>query len=153
ILVLMMVFQLEFTLRNYQHSAMMYRNLAFLLPFALAGVARASGIRWSATIVAGIYMVFVELMLLILPLFPAEPKLGPVYYPVTHFVPPEFPLLLVAPAFALDLLWQRTEKWNKWLVAAVSGVLFIGVFMAVQWPFANFLMSPASRNWFFGTHY
>jgi hypothetical protein len=23
----------------------------------------------------------------------------------------------------------------------------------VQWPFADFLMSPAARNWFFGTHY
>jgi hypothetical protein len=23
----------------------------------------------------------------------------------------------------------------------------------VQWPFANFLMSPAARNWFFATRY
>jgi hypothetical protein len=23
----------------------------------------------------------------------------------------------------------------------------------VQWPFANFLISPASGNWIFGTHY
>ena len=34
----------------------------------------------------------------ILPLFPAEPKLGPVYHPVTHFIPWEFPLLLIIPA-------------------------------------------------------
>ena len=27
----------------------------------------------------------------------------------------------------------------------------MAVFAAVQWPFANFLMSPAARNWFFGT--
>ena len=25
--------------------------------------------------------------------------------------------------------------------------------LAVQWPFADFLMSPASRNWIFGTAY
>jgi hypothetical protein len=25
--------------------------------------------------------------------------------------------------------------------------------LAVQWPFANFLISPASRNWIFGTAY
>ena len=25
--------------------------------------------------------------------------------------------------------------------------------MAVQWPFADFLMSPAARNWFFGAKY
>ena len=27
------------------------------------------------------------------------------------------------------------------------------VFIAVQWPFADFLMSPQSRNWVFGTNY
>jgi hypothetical protein len=27
------------------------------------------------------------------------------------------------------------------------------VFVAVQWPFAYFLQSPASRNWVFGTQY
>jgi hypothetical protein len=89
----------------------------------------------------------------ILPLFPATPKLGPVYYPVHQFVPPEFPLLLVVPAAALDLLWSRTGSWNKWLLAAVSGVVFLGVFLAVQWPFADFLMSPAARNFFFGAKY
>ena len=26
-------------------------------------------------------------------------------------------------------------------------------FVAVQWPFASFLMTPLARNWFFGTHY
>jgi hypothetical protein len=76
-----------------------------------------------------------------------------VYYPVTQFVPPEFPLLLIVPAIALDLFWQRAERWNQWLVAAVSAVIFIAVFVAVQWPFASFLMTPAARNWFFGVKY
>jgi len=89
----------------------------------------------------------------ILPLFPAEPKLGPVYFPLTRFTPPEFPLLLIVPALALDLLWRRTPAWGEWRQAAVSGAVFLGVFAAVQWPFANFLMLPAARNWFFGTHY
>ncbi len=40
--------------------------------------------------------------------FPAEPKLGPVYRQVTHFIPWEFPLLLIVPAFAIDLILQRT---------------------------------------------
>jgi hypothetical protein len=31
--------------------------------------------------------------------------------------------------------------------------VFLIVFAGVQWPFANFLMLPAARNWFFGTHY
>ena len=29
--------------------------------------------------------------ILVLPLFPAQPKLGPVFYPVTHMVPAKFP--------------------------------------------------------------
>ena len=37
--------------------------------------------------------------------------------------------------------------------APVIGAVFLIVFVAVQWPFANFLLSPASGNWFFGTHY
>jgi hypothetical protein len=35
--------------------------------------------------------------------------------------------------------------------AATLGAASLGSFLAVQWPFANFLMSPASRNWFFAT--
>jgi hypothetical protein len=121
-----------------------------IAPVVLAVGARSSGSRWGATAVAGVYSVFVLLMSWILPLFPAEPKLGPVYFQVTHFVPPEFPLLLIVPAIALDLLWQRSERWNQWLLAAVSALVFVAAFVAVQWPFADFLMSPAARNWFFG---
>jgi hypothetical protein len=38
-------------------------------------------------------------------------------------------------------------------LAVASGALFLGVFVAVQWPFANFLMSDGARNAFFGAHY
>jgi hypothetical protein len=127
--------------------------VAMAVPFLLAGVARASGRRWAAATVAGIYSLFIAGCVWILPLFPAEPKLGPVYQPVTHFIPPEFPLLLIAPALALDILWARTESWNAWRRAIVSGVVFLAALVAAQWPFANFLMSPWSRNWFFGTMY
>jgi hypothetical protein len=90
---------------------------------------------------------------LLLPLFPAEPKLGPVYQHVTHFIPEAFPILLIAPALALDLLWQRTKNWNPWKLAAISAVVFVAVLVAIEWPFASFLMSPAARNRFFGTGY
>ncbi|PWT99654.1 MAG: hypothetical protein C5B51_26610, partial [Terriglobia bacterium] len=109
--------------------------------------------KWAATVVAGIYTTFVLLMSWILPLFPAEPKLGPVLYPTTQFTPPEFPLLLIVPAFVLDLLWARTARWGLWKQSLVSAAVFLLVFAAVQWPFADFLMSPAARNWFFGTKY
>ncbi|MBS1830058.1 MAG: hypothetical protein JST93_32460 [Acidobacteria bacterium] len=153
ILVLVMVFLMEMTTRISMHQAAFYQKLAMTVPIILLGLARASGLRWAATITAGIYTVVLCLFVWILPLFPAEPKLGPVFYPSTRFVPPEFPLLLIVPAVALDLLWGKTASWNKWLLAAVSGSLFVVLFAAVQWPFAEFLMSPGSRNWVFGTHY
>ena len=42
--------------------------------------------------------------------------------------------------------------WNRWKQAAILGAASLASFVAVQWPFANFLMSPASRNWFFATN-
>src|SRR5258708_12308499 len=53
----------------------------------------------------------------------------------------------------LDLLWNKTEQWGKWKLAALSGPAFVLSFLAAQWPFAIFLMSPAARNWFFGMAY
>ncbi|HXB68629.1 MAG TPA: hypothetical protein VNY05_10315 [Candidatus Acidoferrales bacterium] len=153
ILVTLTVVQMEITVRSLMHTAHFYYVVALVAPLVLAGVARASGYRWAATAVAGVYGVFVLLMSWILPLFPAAPKLGPVNHMVTQFVPPEFPLLLIVPAFALDLLWRRTAHWGGWRQALISGAVFLAVFTAVQWPFANFLMSPAARNWFFGAKY
>jgi hypothetical protein len=151
VIVLLLILLMEFIGRTQMHTGIYYQRLAIAIPVVLAGVARASGVRWSATILAGIYTLFLLSLVWILPLFPAEPKLGPVYYQVTRFVPPDFPLLLLVPALALDLLWQRAAHWNKWLLAALSGVLFVSLFLAAQWPFADFLMSPASRNHLFGT--
>ena len=72
---------------------------------------------------------------------------------MTHLVPAKFPILILLPALALDLLWQRTRTWKFWQVALVSGVVFTAVLFAVEWPFANFLMSKASQNRIFGTTY
>ncbi|MBI2679725.1 MAG: hypothetical protein HYX25_01810 [Candidatus Solibacter usitatus] len=153
ILVCLMILVLEYIFRIYMHSGFFYRVVAMTVPGLLAGMARASGRRWAATTVTGIYSLFILGCLWILPLFPAEPKLGPVYQQVTHFIPPEFPLLLIVPALALDMLWARTGNWSAWTRAIVSSVVFLAVMVAAQWPFASFLMSPASRNWVFGTLY
>jgi hypothetical protein len=153
ILVCLTVLEMEITARVVMHTTYFYRVVATVAPLVLAAVARTSGYRWAATAVAGVYMTFVLLMSWILPLFPAEPKLGPVLYHLTQFTPPEFPLLLIVPAFFLDLLWQHTPSWGAWKQSLVSGVLFLVSFAAVQWPFATFLNSPAARNWFFGSKY
>src|SRR5262249_2522917 len=78
---------------------------------------------------------------------------GPVYQRITHFIPLEFPLLIVAPAVAVDLLRPRLESRSIWLQAPVLGSVLLAVLWAAQRPFASFLLSPASGNWFFGTHY
>ena len=39
------------------------------------------------------------------------------------------------------------------LLVAATAAAFALVFAAVQWPFAEFLMTPWARNWFFATHH
>jgi hypothetical protein len=152
-IILLETFVLEYSGRSTQHSAQFYLVQAIVVPLSLVAVAEAAGSRMGATVVAGLYMLFYAGLVWVLPLFPAEPKLGPVYTPVTHFVPPPFPILLLAPALAIDLARERTRGWASYARALLFGVLFVGVLVAAEWPFANFLMSPASGNRFFGTHY
>ena len=135
------------------HKAACYLPVAIAVPAVLIAPAWASQWRWGCTAVAGIYMAILLAFEWILPLFPAEPKLGPVYQHITHLVPLHFPLLLIVPAIVLDLLWHKTGKWGRWKLAAVSGPVFVLSFLAAQWPFANFLMTPAARNWIFGMGY
>lgn len=144
---------LELTTRTLMHSAFFYRTVALAIPIVLAMLSRASGHPWAATIAASVYTIFLLGFQWILPLFPAEPKLGPVYVPVTYFVPPQFPLLLVLPALACDWLTQRLSHRSAWLQSAVCGLAFVAVLLAFQYPFANFLMSDGAKNWFFGSHH
>ena len=153
ILVIFMILIMEYTDRVGMHTARYYRVVATFVPVVIAGIARASHRRWAATTAVGIYMLFLIGLVWILPLVPAEPKLGPVYQKVTHLIPPHFPVLLIVPALVLDWFWPKTSHWNPWMQALASAALFLTTLIAVQWPFAEFLISPASRNWVFGTHY
>ncbi|PWT86760.1 MAG: hypothetical protein C5B57_00500 [Blastocatellia bacterium] len=148
-----LLLKLEYILRPAMHSALFYLIVATGTVFILAAVAVASARRWACTIMAAVYTAFGLGFLWILPLIPAEPKLGPVYNQVTHFVPWEFPLLVIVPAAVFDIILQQTTRWRPLTRAFVAGLPFLVVFVAVQWPFANFLMSPAARNWLFGAAY
>lgn len=152
-LVMTMVILTEYTERIFLHTALPYILVCAFTPIVLTVGSRVTGARFAATYIAGLYMLYIIGLILVLPLFPAEPKLGPVYQKVTQFIPPEFPLLLIVPALLLDLFWQRARKWSAWVTAAVSGVIYAMALVAVEWPFASFLMSPAARNRFFGTMY
>jgi hypothetical protein len=152
-LVLTMFFRMEYTFDIYLHKASAYIAVAIGVPLYYAAVWMASRHRWASTWMTVIYMAALIAIILVLPLFPAEPKLGPVFQPVTHFIPPKFPLLLIVPAIVLDLLWRRIGNWSKLAVAAISGPVFILTLVAVEWPFAGFLMTKAAENRFFATGY
>jgi len=153
VLVLTMVVLMEYTSRAFLHGSLPYILTSGVTPIILAFGWRATRFRFAATFIAGFYTLFLIGLILILPLFPAQPKLGPVYQPVTQFIPPQFPILIIVPALALDLLWQHTTGWKAWKVAALSGMIFVALLLATEWPFASFLMTPAARNRFFGTMY
>jgi len=148
-----MFFLQEYTWDIKLHQATPYIALGIGVPLLFAAFSQASRSRWAATAMAAVYTVFILGEILILPMFPAEPKLGPVFYQVTHMVPAKFPILILAPALVLDLFWRRVKDWKPWAVAVVSGMLFIAVLTLVEWNFAKFLLSDASRNRFFGTIY
>lgn len=141
----------EYLGRHDMHGSLFYQVSAFLFPLLLVAVSRAAPSRWGATQATLVYTVFMALMVWILPLFPAEPLLGPVLNPITHFQAFEFPLLLLVPAIGIDLISQRLYHKNAWLLAVVYAVVFLGSFLLVQWPMGDFLMSEYARNWFFGT--
>jgi hypothetical protein len=148
------LFILESTPMEFMHSSAFYVAVARAFPIVLIGITCVSTSRWPATIMAGIYTILFIAALWIFPLFPAAPKLGPVYQHVTHMVPLWFPTLLIVPAFALDLLRQRLgASWGGWRSGVAAGIVYIAAFVAAQWPFADFLISPAARNWIFGTIY
>ena len=117
-----MFFLMEYTWDVKLHSASPYVALAIAVPVMLAMLWRSSGYRWACTTAAAIYM---GLAIAEISAVSAGTRRlrswGPVFFPVTHLVPQKFPILLIVPAVALDLIWQRTRRWKVWQVALVSG--------------------------------
>lgn len=145
----------EYSYKEFMHSGLFYRVAATYYPLVLLTTARANTLRWPATKAAAIYMAITLALMWTLQVFPAEPKLGPIYQRITHMVTMDFPILMIVPAFGLDLVRQRLEGRVRdlWL-APVLAVVFVGLFIAVEWPFASFLITTHSRNWFFnGANY
>ena len=152
-MVLTMFFRMEYTWDIKLHTAGAYISVAIGVPLYFAMFWECSRHRWAATFTTALYTVFLIGLVLILPLFPAEPKLGPVYQPVHQFIPPLFPLLLIVPAFFMDLVLQKTRAWKSWLIALLAGPVFVLTLVAAEWPFASFLMTDAAKNRFFGAGY
>jgi hypothetical protein len=149
----LMSYAMGYTFDTRLHQAKPYLVMSTGVPFALAAIATAARRRWTATQIAAIYTVFMLALVWCLPLIPASPRLGPVYQNVTCMIPPKFPILLVVPALALDLIRQNLTALGRWRAAILSGIAWTGLLVAAEWPFASFLMSPYAANRFFATRF
>lgn len=161
------VFLLEYIFPNTQHAALFYEVCALMYPARLVALSCSGRTSWPATRVAAVYMAFMCVMDWILISFPAHPKLAPIFNPVTHMVPLPFPLLLIFPALAIDLILRLTGEsfsttepvasnqisvrsvFRRIGLAIMLGAVFFGVLIAVQWYFSKFMLSPHARNSFF----
>jgi hypothetical protein len=139
---------MEESLPNNQHRGIFYKVSAAAYPVILVAAARGSRLRWPATAAAFAFMAIGAAMSWILPLWKAQPLLGPIMNPIDRMVPPPFPLLLVVPALAIDLLLRRFKERDWWLSLLVGGA-FVWIFFVVQFAFSEFMLSPGARNWFF----
>ncbi|HYL21402.1 MAG TPA: hypothetical protein VEU74_06560 [Gemmatimonadales bacterium] len=135
---------------NLAHNAVYYKVAAGGVPLLLVAAGRGVRLRWPATTAAVSYMAVSLVMIWILQLAPASPKLAPVFNPVTHLIPPPFPLLLVIPAVAIDFAMRYMGRDRDWRLSVLLGVAFLATFLVTQWFFAEFLLGPHARNYFFG---
>lgn len=142
------IFLLEWSDRSLMHSGAFYRAMSLTLPIVLVATTVAGRSRWPATTAAAIYMIVLLATSWVLMLFPAVPKLGPIYRDITHYVPLDFPLLLIVPALAIDLTWRRVRAWRALPAAVALGAAFLATLFVSHWPFADVLMTHG-RNWFF----
>jgi hypothetical protein len=172
------VFLLEYIFPNEQHGAYFYKVCALMYPARFVALSCAGRISFPATRIAAVYMIFMCAMDWILMLFPAHPKLAPIFNPVTHMVPLPFPLLLIFPALAIDWILRKAGEsycvsnsfgqigndspsptngeratvsgpFYRIALAIVLGAVFFAILIAVQWYFSKFMLSPYARNWFF----
>jgi hypothetical protein len=154
VLLMLATVLMEDSYPNDQHGAYFYKASCAVYPLLLAAVARSSRRRWAATTTALFYTALELMMVWVLPLFPAQPRLAPINNPMDHMAAPLFPLLLAIPALAIDLILQRKDRGRRtgWWLAPALATAFLGLFLLVQWNFSRFLLSPAAGNAFFATH-
>ena len=85
-------------------------------------------------------------MLVVLPLFPAQPMLGPIYVQIDHLMPTDFPLLLVVPALRCIDIAMRRVRGHDWRAGARRRRVVRARVRRGQWPFADLLMTPVDAQ-------
>lgn len=141
----------EFTIQpNTWHTGLTWMIAGLVFPYLLCGISRAGRLRWPGTWAALAYMAIFLVTQWILVQFPATPRLTPIVRPLTQMAAYGFPMLLVVPASAFDLLIRKWDDIGDWKLAGVLGSAFVILIVAVHWPFATFLLeSPLAQNDFF----
>lgn len=89
-------------------------------------------------------------MMQVFQLFPSAPRFGPVYHFPEHFLPPMFPLFLVAPAAAVGALWANGEPRPGLRSSLKLGPSFVAASHASNRLWSALLVSPWADNGFFG---
>jgi hypothetical protein len=143
---------IEYSWANEQHSPLFYLVWAGPFPLWLAAYSRAGRLKYPAAAAALVCMVMWFAMGQILPHVHAVPLLAPIWNPRTYLWPPWFPILLVIPAFGVDVVRRRFERANVWVVAIAISATFVLLLCAVQWPVAEFMVHGNSDNWLFHGH-
>ncbi|GAB3937084.1 hypothetical protein [Mucilaginibacter myungsuensis] len=154
LLVMLFTIASEYLTRHDMHEPQFFQVGGIIFPLFLVAISKASKSKWGATQMALVYMGLMAAMVWILPLFPAEPKLGPVANHITHYQAFHFPLLLVFPALIIDWLNHRIQVsgFGKGLLKTLAlGAAFTVVFFVVQWYFGDFLTTEMAKSWVFGT--
>lgn len=150
---LVYLFTSEFLSSSSGHRSFYYQISAFVFPLLIFSTGRASGHRWGRTIISSLYMAFMLVVNWVMQQFHAEPLLGPILNPVTHFQFYGFPILVIVPAFFCDWLSPRLANRNDWIQALALGLVFSLVYFVTQWYATEFLFtSPLARNKIFGSY-
>jgi hypothetical protein len=148
ILLLMVVtITMEYTaFPNLWRGRTFYFVSAAVFPLVLAAAARSGRLAWPATATAAIYMAGSLLLSWVLQNVPATPRLAPINNPITHLVAAPFPIALLVPAAAFDLLHRWAGPGRDWRLSALLGAGFVVALLAVSWPLSGFLVSPAGQH-------
>jgi len=143
----------EFLEAGMMHSIRFYCVACIAFPLYLLAVSRASKTRWGATSASAVFMAEMILMIWILEMLPAKPQLGPVFNHFDHYQPFRFPLLLIFPALAIDILLNKLKGKSIWLVVPVIALAYLLILLPVQWYFGTFYhTSVYSRGWVFASY-
>jgi hypothetical protein len=151
ILVQFSIILTEYSFTNKQHSYEFYKMSSIFYSFVLIAFKIPSKYKFSATYISIAYMFHRMLIVWILPLFSAEPLLGPIHREVTSYVAPYFPVLLFIPALIIDLLYPKIQFKNIFIKSVVIASIFSFILLIIQWNFSIFLLSDYAKNWFFAS--